>query len=77
LIDTMLSHKSKKFKIFSGHVHQEFNYTNNNIEFFTTPSTCYQFRPNSENFALDSNLSYGYRVISFHDNIISTKVLRI
>ena len=77
LIQLMLSHTDKEFKIFSGHVHQEFNCIKNNIEFFTTPSTCYQFKKQSENFALETNLSYGYRVITLHDNSIKTKVLRI
>jgi len=49
----------------------------NNIEFFTTPSTCYQFKKESEDFALEDNLSYGYRVITSHDNNIKTKVIRI
>jgi Icc protein len=77
LIQLMLSHTDKEFKIFSGHVHQEFNYKKNNIEFFTTPSTCYQFKSQSENFALENKLSYGYRVIKLHDNTIRTSVLRI
>ncbi len=77
LIQLMLSHTDKEFKIFSGHVHQECNFKKNNIEFFTTPSTCYQFKYLSETFALESNLSYGYRVITLHDNNIRTKVLRI
>ena len=70
LLELMLSHDNKEFKIFSGHVHQEFDYKKNNIEFFTTPSTCYQFKKQSEDFALEDNLSYGYRVIKLHDNKI-------
>ena len=77
LLALMLSHDNKEFKIFSGHVHQEFDYKKNNIEFFTTPSTCYQFKKQSEDFALEDNLSYGYRVIELHDNNIKTKVIRI
>ena len=77
LLELMLSHDNKEFKIFSGHVHQEFDYKKNNIEFFTTPSTCYQFKKQSEDFALEDNLSYGYRVIELHDNNIKTKVIRI
>ena len=77
LIQLMLSYTDKEFKIFSGHVHQEFNCIKNNIEFFTTPSTCYQFKNQSERFTLETNLSYGYRVITLHDNSIRTKVLRI
>ena len=77
LIQLMLYHAEKKFKVFSGHVHQEFNYKLNNIEFFTTPSTCYQFKNLSEHFTLENNLSYGYRLITLCDNTIRTKVLRI
>ena len=77
LLELMLSHDNKEFKIFSGHVHQEFDYKKNNIEFFTTPSTCYQFKKQSEDFALEDNLSYGYLVIELHDNNIKTKVIRI
>ena len=77
LLELMLSHDNKEFKIFSGHVHQEFDYKKNNIEFFTTPSTCYQFKKQSEDFALEDNLSYGYRVIELHHNNIKTKVIRI
>ena len=77
LLELMLSHDNKEFKIFSGHVHQEFDYKKNNIEFFTTPSTCYQFKKQSEDFALEDNLSYGYRVIELHDNNIKTKVIII
>ena len=74
LIDMMLSYKNISFKIFSGHVHQEFHLKNHNVEFFTTPSTCYQFKAFSENFEIDESLTYGYRVISLHDKTISTKV---
>ena len=77
LLKLMLLYDDKEFKIFSGHVHQEFDYRKNNIEFFTTPSTCYQFKKESEDFALEDNLSYGYRVITSHDNNIKTKVIRI
>ena len=77
LLKLMLSYENKEFKIFSGHVHQEFDYRKNNIEFFTTPSTCYQFKKQSEDFALEDSLSYGYRVITLHDNNIQTKVIRI
>ena len=77
LIDTLISYKKLNFKIFSGHVHQEFHLKINNIEFFTTPSTCYQFKPCSDEFTVDENLSCGYRVISLHGNLISSKVIRV
>lgn len=77
LVQVMLSHTDREFRVFSGHVHQEFAYRNSNIEFFTTPSTCYQFKSLADTFTLEDKLSYGYRVITLHDNSIRTSVIRI
>lgn len=77
LINALQVYKKLRFSIFSGHVHQEFHLKMGNIQFFTTPSTCYQFEALSDNFKVDENLSYGYRVISLHDKTISTKVHRM
>ena len=77
LINALQSYENLSFSIFSGHVHQEFHLKIGNIEFFTTPSTCYQFEALSDDFKVDENLSYGYRVITLHDKTISTKVHRV
>ena len=77
LINTLQSYENLRFSIFSGHVHQEFHLKIGNIKFFTTPSTCYQFEALSDDFKVDENLSYGYRVITLHDKTISTKVHRV
>ena len=77
LIDLMHSYDNLQFSVFSGHVHQEFHKVIKNVNIFTTPSTCYQFKPNSDEYCIDDKLSYGYRVIDLHDNIISTKVIRL
>jgi Icc protein len=53
--------------IVCGHVHQEFNTTRKNIPIYTTPSTCIQFKSNSNNFALDS-LNPGYRWFDLNSN---------
>jgi len=50
-----------------GHVHQHFDSLRNNIPFFATPSTCVQFTPNSDDFAVDS-LPPGYRSFLLHDD---------
>ena len=65
------------FFIFSGHVHQEFHHKINNVEFFTSPSSCYQFKSETDDFAIDKDVSYGYRVISLHGNSLDTKVVRL
>ena len=77
LIQLMLRHSKTSFAVFSGHVHQEFYKKINNIEFYTSPSTCYQFLSNSDQFGIDNKLTCGYRVISVHGNTLKTEVIRL
>lgn len=44
-----------------GHIHQEFSSTRKGIPFLATPSTCFQFLPNHDAFALDTVALPGYR----------------
>ena len=46
-----------------GHVHQEFFEEHNSIKIIGTPSTCRQFKPDSDEFALDDNPP-AYRQVS-------------
>lgn len=48
--------------LFTGHVHQEFHTRWAGTEVYTTPATCFQFRPHSAGFALDDRPP-GYRWI--------------
>lgn len=50
-----------------GHVHQESWQNWNDIQFYSTPSTCIQFKPNSDIFALDQ-AAPGYRVLHLSKN---------
>jgi Icc protein len=50
-----------------GHVHQASDRTRNRIRFLSTPSTCAQFLPNSEFFALDDRPP-GMRWIELYDD---------
>nr|WP_314582044.1 3',5'-cyclic-AMP phosphodiesterase [uncultured Pseudomonas sp.] len=50
-----------------GHVHQDFDRTRDGLRLMASPSTCIQFAPNSEDFALDA-LAPGYRWLRLHDN---------
>jgi 3',5'-cyclic-AMP phosphodiesterase len=50
-----------------GHVHQAADRTRNRVRFMSTPSTCAQFLPGSEFFALDDR-SPGMRWIELHDD---------
>lgn len=69
-------HHNIKMVLF-GHVHQDSIQLWNNIPFYSTPSTCVQFKPKSEQFALD-NTSPGYRVLHLKENgSFSTAIHRV
>lgn len=48
-----------------GHVHQAFDHLQNDIRMISTPSTCSQFLPNSNNFTMDT-LPPAYRWLHLH-----------
>lgn len=63
--------------VFWGHVHQEFSTMRNGRLFASAPSTCIQFKANSDDFALD-DLYPGYRVFDLKkDGSIETEVKRV
>lgn len=60
-----------------GHVHQQFDGRHNHIRLMSTPSTCVQFLPHSDGFAVDM-ATPGYRWLELHpDGRIETAVERI
>jgi len=50
-----------------GHVHQEFDGERNGVRLFSTPSSCAQFVPKSDRYALDSRPP-AYRRFDLHDD---------
>ncbi len=63
--------------ILSGHVHQEINTTHQHIKVFTTPSTCYQFKPNVNSMQYDESLP-AYRLVKISNNgTIDSHVYRL
>jgi Icc protein len=63
--------------IICGHVHQDSINTWQDIQFLSTPSTCIQFKPKSDKFALDEEHP-GYRFIKLKANgEIETQVYRL
>ena len=63
--------------ILNGHIHQEMDFEKDRVRIMTTPSTCFQFRPDSLDFSLDDSAP-GYRWLKLYDNgDISTRVLRL
>jgi Icc protein len=60
-----------------GHVHQESDQLRNNVRLMSVPSTCVQFKPHSQKFAVD-DLSPGYRWLDLYaDGRIETAVSRV
>lgn len=60
-----------------GHVHQESDQTIDGVRYLSTPSTCVQFTPGSENFSVDT-LAPGYRWLDLHpDGRLDTGVSRV
>ena len=50
-----------------GHVHQAYDGERNGVKLMATPSTCAQFLPRSDRYALDGSPP-GYRRFELHDN---------
>jgi Icc protein len=60
-----------------GHVHQQFDVRRKGVRLLAVPSTCAQFAPYSEQFAID-HAPPGYRHLSLHqDGRIDTDVVRV
>lgn len=60
-----------------GHVHQDVDRPRKHMRLLASPSTCIQFLPNSDDFALDPAMP-GYRWLELHaDGTLATGVVRI
>lgn len=60
-----------------GHVHQDTHQAHEHIQLYSTPSTCIQFKPNSDGFAVGDEMP-GYRWFELHENgTFDTAVARI
>jgi Icc protein len=60
-----------------GHVHQALDEQRGGLTLMSTPSTCFQFVPRRDDFAIDY-VAPGYRQIRLHpDGRIETRVRRV
>lgn len=70
------NHKNVK-AVVCGHVHQESDQMIGDVRYISTPSTCVQFEPKSQDFGIDS-LGPGYRTLTLLPNgELETTVSRI
>ena len=73
----LISSKDNIRAVLYGHIHQASRQQLAGISFFSTPSTCFQFKPRTDEFTLDTRLP-GYRkIILKNDGSIETDVIRI
>jgi Icc protein len=60
-----------------GHIHQEYRADRRGVQLIASPSTCIQFKPGSDDFALDAKAP-GYRWLALHaDGEFDTGVCRL
>ncbi len=63
--------------VISGHIHQTLTQQQDHLQFFGTPSTCFQFTPNSPLFSVDKTAP-GYRTLFLYPNgTVTTTVSRL
>ena len=58
-----------------GHVHQEYDDDYEGIRILATPSTCRQFKPDSDEFAVDENPPAYRRIELGADGTVATEVV--
>lgn len=59
-----------------GHIHQDFEKKIGGVNYYATPSTCFQFAPKTDDFSIDQ-VPQGYRWIALHsDGSFTTQVRR-
>lgn len=57
-----------------GHIHQAFETMINGTFYGSAPATCYQVKPNTEKFTIET-INAGYRLIELEDNKFSSEVV--
>ncbi|WKE64740.1 3',5'-cyclic-AMP phosphodiesterase [Gallaecimonas kandeliae] len=76
LLSRLGRHKKSKAVLF-GHIHQELDRMEGDIRLLASPSTCVQFAPQSQDFALDGQGPGGRYLALLPDGNIETRVLRL
>ncbi len=64
-LNSMLQQHAQVKAVLFGHIHQEFEERIGHMLYLGSPSTCIQFKPASQSYAIDSRPP-GYRVFSLH-----------
>jgi len=76
LLQVIDRHSQVRLVVF-GHIHQQFERSRRGVSYLGCPSTCFQFLPESEKFALDKT-EPGFRLINLYpDGRFDTKLERV
>jgi len=74
----LINRYPKAKTIINGHIHQLMDKEHLGVRVLGTPSTCFQFKPNSSTFSLDDKVAPGYRQITLcSDGRIQTIISRL
>ena len=74
---SILNHYPKVKVLINGHIHQQIEEERGSIQILSTPSTCFQFAPNSHEFKLDNAMPGFRRLRLYEDGRIDTEVFRL
>lgn len=58
-----------------GHIHQEFELDRNNVKLLGSPSTCLQFKPESDEFGIDEKSPAYRKLILKNDGTVNSRVI--
>lgn len=73
----LLKNRERVRAVVFGHVHQAMDVQEGSLRLLACPSTCFQFKPGSSDFALDA-AAPGYRWLDLHpDGEVTTGVVRL
>ncbi len=73
----LIASKASIRAVINGHIHQARQQEIAGVSFISTPSTCFQFTPDTDHFSLDSRMPGYRRLILKHDGSIETEVVRL
>ena len=74
----LISHHAAVKAVVWGHVHQPWDEQRGAARFLATPSTCIQFLPRSDTFALDTSYGPAWRELTlFDDGRVATRLHRL
>ena len=74
---SLISSKPGVRAVINGHIHQSNQRDISGISFISTPSTCFQFTPQTSQFSLDSCMPGYRRLLLKDDGSIETEVVRV